>query len=209
MALNPSLTGAFQFQTPALEVERTLESQKVYSGHFLNINCDRVALPDGSQTLREYIVHPGACMVIPMRADGAVLIEQQFRYPLHRYFIEFPAGKIDAGEAPLDCAKRELLEETGYTAIDSDWHYLCPIHNAIAYADEVIHLYLARNVVDTRRASPEGSEAWIHTHWVQPQELMAAIRAGQVTDVKTLIGAFWLDKILNGDWSTPATVVTL
>ncbi len=183
-----------------LEVERPLSSDRVYSGHFLNINRDIVCLPNGKQTIREYIVHPGACMVIPMRADGAVLMERQFRYPLHKTFIEFPAGKLDPGEGILDCAKRELLEETGYTAAPQDWHYLAPIHNAIAYADEVIHLYLAKLVVDTGKAAPEGSEVWMSTFWAQPQELLQMVRYGQLTDVKTVIGVFWLDKIVRGEW---------
>jgi ADP-ribose pyrophosphatase len=188
-------------RNPDIEVERLLSSERVYSGHFLNINRDIVGLPNGKQTIREYIVHPGACMVIPMRADSAVLMERQFRYPLHKTFIEFPAGKLDAGETILDCAKRELLEETGYTAAPEDWHYLAPIHNAIAYADEVIHLYLAKNVVDTGQAAPEGSEVWMSTFWAQPEELLSMVRAGELTDVKTVIGAFWLDKIVRGEWS--------
>jgi ADP-ribose pyrophosphatase len=184
-----------------LEVERQLSSECVYSGHFLKISRDVVGLPNGKQTIREYIVHPGACMVIPMRADGAVLMERQFRYPLHKTFIEFPAGKLDAGESILDCAKRELLEETGYNAAPQDWHYLAPIHNAIAYADEVIHLYLAKNVVDTGKAAPEGSEVWMSTFWAQPEALLQMVRSGELTDVKTVIGAFWLDKIMRGEWT--------
>jgi ADP-ribose pyrophosphatase len=187
--------------TADLEVERPLSSERVYSGHFLNINRDIVGLPNGKQTIREYIVHPGACMVIPMRADGAVLMERQFRYPLHKTFIEFPAGKLDAGETILDCAKRELLEETGYMAAPQDWHYLAPIHNAIAYANEVIHLYLAKNVVDTGKAAPEGSEVWMSTFWAKPEALLSMVRSGELTDVKTVIGTFWLDKIVHGEWS--------
>ncbi len=183
-----------------LEVERMLTSESVYKGHFLKINRDTVGLPNGQQTIREYIVHPGACMVIPMRVDGAVLLERQFRYPLHKTFIEFPAGKLDAGETPLACAQRELLEETGCIAAAQDWHYLAPIHNAIAYADEVIHLFLACNVQDTGKAAPEGSEVWMTTFWAQPSALLDSVREGQVTDVKTVIGAFWLDKIVNGIW---------
>jgi ADP-ribose pyrophosphatase len=183
-----------------LEVERTHSSERVYSGHFLNINRDIVDLPNGKQTIREYIVHPGACMIIPMRADGAVLLERQFRYPLRKHFIEFPAGKLDSGETLLACAQRELLEETGYAAAQADWHYLAPIHNAIAYADEVIHLYLAKNVSDTGNAAPQGSEVWMSTFWAQPEELMVMVRSGELTDVKTVIGAFWLDKIVRGEW---------
>jgi ADP-ribose pyrophosphatase len=117
----------------------------VHSGHFLTVQCDNVALPDGKITQREYIRHPGAVVILPLFDDGSVLLERQFRYPLNRVFIEFPAGKIDAGEDPLDCAKRELQEETGYTA--SHWQFVCTIHNAIAYSDEHLDFYVARGLV--------------------------------------------------------------
>ncbi len=196
-------------QASELEVERQLSSERVYSGHFLNINRDTVGLPNGQHTIREYVVHPGACMIIPLRADGAVLMERQFRYPLHKTFVEFPAGKLDPGETALMCAKRELLEETGYSASDTDWHYLAPIHNAIAYADEVIHLFLANNVLDTGMAAPQGSEVWMSTFWAQPQDVMSMVRSGELTDVKTVIGAFWLDKIMRGEWRLGELLTTV
>ena len=111
-------------------IETLLDGELAYEGHFLKVQCDRVVLPDGKITQREYIRHPGAVVILPLLADGSVLLERQFRYPLDRVFIEFPAGKIDPGEDPLSCAKRELQEETGYTA--TDWQFVCTIHNAIA-----------------------------------------------------------------------------
>ena len=98
--------------------ERCLESSVVYQGGFLQVRRDRVALPDATEAMREYIVHPGAVMVVPMFDDGRVVIERQFRYPLHRSLLEFPAGKIDPNEDHLACAVRELREETGYAARD-------------------------------------------------------------------------------------------
>ena len=110
--------------------ESRVSGKTVYDGKFLKVECDLIELPDGKQTHREYIRHPGAVVVLPLFDDGRVLLERQFRYPMHREFIEFPAGKIDAGESDLDCAKRELEEETGYSA--KEWTYVCTIHNAIA-----------------------------------------------------------------------------
>ncbi|MDF3037014.1 MAG: ADP-ribose pyrophosphatase, partial [Paucimonas sp.] len=122
--------------------ETQLESEPAYEGHFLKIQKDKIRLPDGSTSTREYIRHPGAVVVIPLFEDGSVLMERQFRYPLRRVFIEFPAGKIDPNEDPLECAKRELQEETGFTA--TEWQFVCTIHNAIAYSDEHLDIYLAR-----------------------------------------------------------------
>jgi ADP-ribose pyrophosphatase len=161
--------------------ETRLDGELAYDGGFLKVRRDRIALPDGAETHREFIRHPGAVVILPLFEDGSVLLERQFRYPLDRVFIEYPAGKIDPGEDPLACAKRELQEETGYTA--SDWHFVCTIHNAIAYSDEHLDLYLARGF---RASVPE---------------MLEKVRSGAVTDVKTVIGTFWLEKIIAGTWS--------
>ena len=98
--------------------ESRVDGSTAYDGVFLKVQCDTVQLPDGKHTIREYIRHPGAVVILPLFEDGSVLLERQFRYPPEQVFIEFPAGKIDLKEDPLACAKRELLEETGYTATD-------------------------------------------------------------------------------------------
>ena len=122
--------------------------------------------------------------------------DSQFRYPIDRVFIEFPAGKIDPGEEPLACAKRELLEETGYTA--TDWQFVCTIHNAIAYADEHLDLYLARGLTAGERKLDD--EEFLDIFTLAADELPGLIREGKITDVKTVIGAFWLEKIISGEW---------
>ena len=157
---------------------------------------DSVALPDGKLTAREYIKHPGAVVILPLLDDGTVLMERQFRYPLDRVFIEFPAGKIDAGEDPLACAKRELEEETGYTA--SDWQFVSTIHNAIAYSDEHLELYLARGLVAGPAKLDDGE--FLETFTATIDDLLSWVRDGKITDVKTVIGVFWLDKIRSGAW---------
>ena len=96
--------------------EELVSSVAAYDGRFLKIRNDTVRLPNGNTSTREYVVHPGAVVVIPLLDDGRVLLERQFRYPIGRVMTEFPAGKLDPGEDPLACGKRELLEETGYTA---------------------------------------------------------------------------------------------
>ncbi|WP_426174721.1 NUDIX domain-containing protein [Massilia sp. TWR1-2-2] len=177
--------------------ETRLDGELAYDGGFLKVTRDRIALPDGAETHREYIRHPGAVVILPLFEDGSVLLERQFRYPLGRVFIEYPAGKIDPGEDPLACAKRELQEETGYTA--TDWHFLCTIHNAIAYSDEHLDLYLARNLTAGEAQLDDGE--FLETFRASVPEMLEKVRSGEVTDVKTVIGTFWLEKILDGRWS--------
>ena len=183
---------------PHLE-EVTIASERVFDGVFLHINRDTVRLPDGSETEREYILHPGAVMIIAMLDDGRVVMERQWRHPLARTFIEFPAGKIDAGEPPLATCERELREETGYTA--KRFTFLTTINNAISYADEHIDLYLADGLAAGPRKLDDGEFLDVFT--ATPAEVLAWVRDGSITDVKTIIGAFWLEKIVAGTWTPP------
>jgi ADP-ribose pyrophosphatase len=176
--------------------ETLVDSELAYDGHFLKVQRDTVRLPDGKATQREYIKHPGAVVILPVFEDGSVLLERQFRYPLNRVFVEFPAGKIDVNEDPLECAKRELLEETGYTA--TDWKFVCTIHNAIAYSDEHLDIFLARGLTAGQSKLDDGE--FLETFKSTVPEILGWVREGKITDVKTVIGAFWLDKILGGQW---------
>jgi ADP-ribose pyrophosphatase len=176
--------------------EVRLDGGLAYDGSFLKVQRDTVRLPNGQSATREYIHHPGAVVILPMFDDGSILLERQFRYPLDRVFIEFPAGKIDPGEEALACAKRELLEETGYTA--SDWQFVCTIHNAIAYADEHLDIFLARGLTAGERKLDE--EEFLEVFHASIDELLGWVKEGKVTDVKTVIGAFWLEKIRSGSW---------
>ena len=177
--------------------ETRIDSELAYDGSFLKVRRDHVRLPNAAIATREYIVHPGAVVILPLLDDGRVLLERQFRYPLGRVFIEFPAGKIDAGETVLACAKRELQEETGYTA--SRWDFVATIHNAIAYSDEHLELFLARGLTAGPAQLDEGE--FLETFSVTVSELLELVRSGQITDVKTIIGAFWLEKLMAGTWS--------
>lgn len=176
--------------------EHKVSGELVYHGDFLQVQKDTVALPSQHHATREFIRHPGAVVIIPLQADGTVLMERQFRYPLDRVFIEFPAGKIDPGESELACAKRELQEETGYSA--TQWQHLCTIHNAIAYSDEHLEIYLAQGL--TAGTARLDEEEFLETFFATPQQLLDWVRDGSITDVKTVIGIFWLEKYLRGEW---------
>ncbi|MFT3780057.1 MAG: NUDIX hydrolase [Ottowia sp.] len=181
--------------------EHKLHGQALLRGGFLHAFRDEVRLPDGGTAQREYIVHPGAVMVVPLlqAADGAprLVLERQYRYPVQRTIIEFPAGKIDPGEDTLACARRELLEETGYTA--REWARAGVLHPVVAYSTEFIEVWFARGLTLGERRLDEGEFLEVFT--ATTGELMQWCRDGQVTDAKTLIGAFWLQNVLAGTWS--------
>jgi ADP-ribose pyrophosphatase len=124
--------------------EYYVSSETIASGGMLTVKRDQVRLPNGNTSQREYVMHPGAVVVVPMLPNGNVILEKQFRYPLQQVFIELPAGKIDVNEAILSTGQRELLEETGYTA--GEWIKLGHQHPCIGYSNEVIHMYLARDL---------------------------------------------------------------
>ena len=178
-------------------VERLIDSTQVYRGHFLDVRRDSIVLPDGKTAHREYIRHPGAVMVVPLLDDGRLLMERQYRYPMARVMLEFPAGKLDAGEEPLVCGQRELLEETGYRA--AEWAYAGVLHNAIAYSDEGIHIYFARGLQRGEQKLDDGEFLEIVTHTVDELDRMAA--SGELTDAKTLIGLLWLQRWRQGVWA--------
>jgi ADP-ribose pyrophosphatase len=176
--------------------EHTLDSRLAFEGKFLRLYVDHVRSSDGHVSTREYVRHPGAVMVIPLLDSGEVILERQFRYPMGRAMVEYPAGKVDAGEQALSCAQRELLEETGYRA--ERWSYLGGLHNAIAYSDEKIEMFLAEGLSYEGARLDAGETLEVFTApW---QELLAAVRDGRVTDVKTMLGTFWLEKIISGEW---------
>ena len=177
-------------------IEKELSSESVFHGHLLHVKRDVVKLPNGGETGREYIVHPGAVLVVPVLDDGSLVFERQFRYPLRKTFLELPAGKIDPNENPLVTGQRELLEETGYTA--TDWQYLAVLHPCIGYSNEVIHIYLAKGLQagEHRRDGDEILEIFTMTIG----GAMTLMRNGQITDGKTMVALFWAEKHLNSSW---------
>jgi ADP-ribose pyrophosphatase len=176
--------------------ETTLHSDQVYKGHFLDVRRDVVRLPDATSASREYIVHPGAVMVIPLLDDGRLVMERQWRHPLHRAMLEFPAGKLEPGEAPLSCGIRELAEETGYRA--TEWAHAALIHNAIAYSTEGIEIWFARGLTLGERQLDAGE--FLDVVIASQEELEALAGRGELTDAKTLIGLMWLQNWRSGRW---------
>jgi len=191
----PSLDKRLGKNDPALD-EVMVSSDLILDGHFLKVRRDMARMPDGRTAIREHVLHPGAVMIVPVLDDGQLVLERQFRYPLQRVFLEFPAGKLDPGETVQSCGARELFEETGYTALE--WVRLGAINNAIGYCDEVIEIWLARGLESGQRQLDENEHLEVVTSTLP--ELLEWIRLGEVTDVKTIIGAYWTELFLRGQW---------
>ena len=180
--------------------ESTLERQTVFEGKVLKVRRDLARLPDGATATREFVMHPGAAAMVPIGGDERILVERQFRYAMGQMYVEIPAGKIDAGETSIQTARRELLEETGYEA--QQWGFLTRIHPAIGFSDEVMDIYLARDLSLRERAMDV--DEFLEIEWVTLGWMMDELRAGRLPDVKTQIAVHWLDRLFSGQWPWPS-----
>ena len=172
-------------------IETEVSSETVFKGALLQVRKDIVQLPNQAESVREYIVHPGAVVILAFLDNGSLLFERQFRYPLRRVFLELPAGKIDPGEAILDTARRELLEETGYVA--SSWEYLGVMHPCIGYSDERIEIFEARGLKLTGEKQLDHNE-FLDVIELTPAAAKEAVWKGEITDAKSITALFWLDR---------------
>lgn len=168
--------------------EHFVSGEDLFRGRLLHVRRDTVRTPDGKTATREYVRHPGAVAILALTGDGRLVMERQYRYPLARDFLEIPAGKVEAGEPRLATAQRELQEETGYAA--SEWTRLTVLHNAIAYSDEGIELYLARGLSLGERRLDE--EEFLEVLLLPVGEALEMVRDGRITDVKTMLALLWL-----------------
>jgi ADP-ribose pyrophosphatase len=188
-------------------IEHRVHQEELLRGRFLHAFRDTVRLPNQNLATREYVVHPGAVMVIPMldTPDGLRLVmERQFRYPVGQVMTEFPAGKLDPGEDPWLCAQRELLEETGYTA--RQWARAGVLHPVIAYSTEVIEIWFAKELSLGQRQLDQ--DEFLDVFTSSPDELMTACQQGLLTDAKTLTGLLWLQNVQSGQWPLHWQTVT-
>jgi len=177
--------------------EQTIRGERVFRGKLLQVHRDLVRLPDGVSAEREYIEHPGAVMIIALLESGELVMERQYRYALRRDILELPAGKIDPGEPPLACARRELLEETGYAA--SSWRHIATTHPVVGYSDERIEIFLARGL--THQGARPDADEHLEVFKLPLATALDWVREGRITDSKTVVGLFWAERILRGEWT--------
>lgn len=172
--------------------EQCIHSEVLAEGGMLTVKHDKVKLSNGQESYREYVIHPGAVVVVPILPNGHVLLERQFRYPLHQVFVELPAGKIDPGEDVLVTGQRELLEETGYSA--QEWVKLGIQHPCIGYSNEVIHIYMATDMVAGQHE--RDVDEMLEVFDIPFAECLEMVEAGKITDSKTIAALFLAEKYL-------------
>ncbi|MBA4348061.1 MAG: ADP-ribose pyrophosphatase [Clostridiales bacterium] len=164
-------------------IEERIASEEIFKGKIVHLFCDTVRLPNGMEAKREVMRHPGAAAVVPVTDDGNVVLVRQYRYPFAQVMLEIPAGKLDADEDPMVCARRELLEETGIEA--QELVSLGAFYPSVAVMDEVIHLFLARNFKAGEANLDE--DEFLHVEQRPLNELVEAILRGEVPDGKTQV----------------------
>ena len=167
--------------------ETTVSTKLAYDGGLLKIRRDEVKLHDGHTTWREYVVHPGAVMVLAFVNEDTILLERQYRYPKQRHFIELPAGKLEKDEAPLTTAKRELIEECGYEA--ERWWKIAVLDPCIGYSNEVIELYGAADLKHVGAKLDVGEH--LETFEAKIDDALEWVRSGIITDTKTTFALLW------------------
>jgi ADP-ribose pyrophosphatase len=168
--------------------ELTIDTQNVYNGKLLKLRVERVKLPNGRETTREIVEHPGAVAIVPVLDNGKLLVVKQYRTAPHRRLMEIPAGTLQAGEAPLACAKRELIEETGYAAGRLRKLFSCYL--APGYSTEKIHFFLATQLVPTSGRQAEDESIIVQA--IDLHEALKAIERGKIQDAKTISALYYL-----------------
>jgi len=163
--------------------EKELNSKLVFDGNLLKVYSNTVELPNGKEAGREYIKHPGAVAIVPITQDGKIILVRQYRYPTGKALLEIPAGKLDKGEKPVNCALRELEEETGYVA--KTIQFLSSIYTTPGFTDEIIHLYVAEGLTFVKQNLDE--DEFLNVEIYTKQEVKKMILDGRINDGKSML----------------------
>jgi ADP-ribose pyrophosphatase len=169
-------------------LEKTLESKRVYEGRIINLRLDSVSLENGNTAMREVVEHPGAVGIVALKENGDIVMVKQYRKAVEQVLLELPAGKLEQGENPLDCAARELTEETGYTA--GDLRYLVSFYTSPGFSNEIMHMFLATNLKEGKN-DPDDDEM-VETVEISRDRAMDMILKGEIKDGKTIAGILLL-----------------
>ena len=189
-----SLTEFFKKHKMTHLKEKTIKTKTAHKGTFLTLNSDKVQLPNGKTSTREWIKHPGAVCCVPILPNGKIVLIRQYRYAVKEEMIEIPAGKLDQNEIPEKCALRELEEEIGYRA--NKLTLLANIHPAVGFTDERMWLYLAENLVRTKQSLDV--DEFLEPIPTKLDNAVRMVWNGQISDAKTIIGILWAQRILSG-----------
>ncbi|UII54717.1 NUDIX hydrolase [Cytobacillus spongiae] len=170
--------------------EKTLHSEKIFSGRVISLQVDEVKLPNGRTSTREIVKHPGAVAVIPITSDGKIVMVEQYRKALEKTIVEIPAGKLEKGEEPASCARRELEEETGYECKHLEW--LISFYTSPGFADEMVHLYIATGLQKKEHAASLDEDEFVHVIELELDEAEQCIHDQRIFDAKTAYAVQYL-----------------
>jgi ADP-ribose pyrophosphatase len=164
-----------------------VDHREVYRGKIVTVNVDTIRQASGTTTIREVVMHPGGVTAVPVLDDGRLLLIRQFRYPLGKFILELPAGKLDSGQSPIDTMARELQEETGHRAGELTYQYT--FYTTPGISDEAIHFFIARNLTKTAQRLEEGEHITLEAYSLD--ECLRMIGTGEINDAKTILGILW------------------
>lgn len=175
--------------------EKYIASTRKYTGNIIDLDLVTVALPNGKIVTRDVVIHPGAAVVLPMTESGELYMVKQYRTPAGKALLEFPAGKLDAGEDPLNCAQRELLEETGLKA--KEIRHLISFYTTPGFSNELLHLYVATGL--TQGEAALDVDEFLSVEKYPLEELMQRVFRKEIQDAKTIMGIFFAEKVFRKD----------
>ena len=164
-----------------------LDHQEIYNGKIVKLHVDKIQQASGRKTIREVVLHPGGVTAVPVLDDGRLLLIRQFRYPIGKYILELPAGKLDSGQSPAETVAREIEEETGHRA--GSLTHECAFYTSPGISDELIHLFMACHLTPCSQRLEEGEHITVEAHTVG--ECLQKIGSGEITDGKTILGILW------------------
>jgi ADP-ribose pyrophosphatase len=164
-----------------------MSHKEVYRGKIVTLQVDTIRQKSGRITIREVVLHPGGVTAVPVLDDGRLLLIRQFRYPIGRYILELPAGKLDSGQTPKETIARELEEETGYRA--RLLNHECTFYTTPGISNEAIHFFTARDLTKCSQKLEEGEHITVEAHSLD--ECLRKIESGEICDGKTILGILW------------------
>ncbi len=165
-------------------MEKTLKTEWIYRGRVVNLKIDEVELPNGRKSKREIIVHRGAAAILPIDDDGNIVMVKQYRKPAEKILLEIPAGTLEEGEDPLECAKRELIEETGFAA--REFTPLISFYSTPGFTTERLHIYIAKGLYE--ESGEMDFDEFIEIEKIPFNEALSMVLEGKIEDAKTIIG---------------------
>ncbi len=174
-------------------IEKTIGKQDIYKGRIISLQLEDVLLPNGEQSKREVVKHPGAVGIIPITADGKIVMVRQYRKALEKVIIEIPAGKLDLNEEPLLCAKRELQEETGY--VSDSMEFIVSFYTSPGFADELIYIYVAEGL--TKREISLDADEFLDVLEISLEEAEQMIQEEKIHDAKTIYAVQYMRMLQN------------